>query len=49
MSTIITMYWIGLSVILPLRANGNNIQGESSQSSLGRENSIECLSYHSDI
>lgn len=31
---------------LPIRANGKDIQGESSQSSLGRENSIECLSYH---
>ena len=33
------------NVYLFLKLNGQDIQGESSQSSLGRENSIECLSF----
>ncbi|QSQ15049.1 type VI secretion system tube protein TssD [Myxococcus landrumensis] len=33
------------TVHLYLKANGSEIQGESTQTSLGRENSIECLSY----
>jgi len=37
------------TVHLYLKANGADIQGESSQTSLGRENSIECLSFHSDV
>jgi hypothetical protein len=35
--------WIGL---FSPGTDGKTIQGESSQTSLGRENSIECLSYH---
>jgi type VI secretion system secreted protein Hcp len=31
------------AVSLYLKANGSDIQGESTQTSLGRENSIECL------
>lgn len=33
------------TVSLFLKANGNDVQGEPSQTSMGRENSIECLSY----
>ena len=33
-------------VYLFLTANGNEIQGESSVTSLGRENSIECLYFY---
>jgi type VI secretion system secreted protein Hcp len=37
------------TVHLYLKANGVDIQGEPTQTSLGRENSIECLSYFSDV
>lgn len=37
------------SVHLYLKANGKDIQGESTQTSLGRENSIECLSLESRV
>ncbi|MEX1366590.1 MAG: type VI secretion system tube protein TssD [Nannocystaceae bacterium] len=33
------------NVHLYLKSNGEDIQGESTQTSLGRENSIECLSF----
>ena len=33
------------TVHLYLKSNSEDIQGESSQTSLGRENSIECLSF----
>lgn len=32
-----------------LKANGSDIQGESTQISLGRENSIECLYFESEV
>jgi type VI secretion system secreted protein Hcp len=32
-----------------LKANGTDIQGESTQMSLGRENSIECLYFESEV
>src|SRR5689334_16703250 len=34
---------------LYLKANGQDIQGESTQHSLGRENSIECLYYEQSV
>jgi type VI secretion system secreted protein Hcp len=37
------------TVHLYLKANGADIQGESTQTSLGRENSIECLSYFQSV
>jgi type VI secretion system secreted protein Hcp len=37
------------TVHLFLKANGSDIQGESSQSSLGREDSIECLYYEQAV
>lgn len=37
------------TVSLYLKANGSDINGESSQTSLGRENSIECLSYFDGV
>jgi type VI secretion system secreted protein Hcp len=37
------------SVHLYLKANGQDIQGESTQTSLGRENSIECLYYQQSV
>ncbi len=37
------------TVHLYLKSNGEDIQGESSQTSLGRENSIECLSFCDDV
>ncbi len=37
------------TVHLFLKANGTDIQGESSQRSLGRENSIECLFFESGV
>jgi type VI secretion system secreted protein Hcp len=37
------------TVHLYLKANGADIQGESTQTSLGRENSIECLSYSDSV
>ena len=33
------------TVHLTLKLNGNVVQGDSTQTSLGRENTIECLSY----
>lgn len=37
------------TVHLFLKANGADIQGNSSQISLGRENSIECISFESSV
>ncbi|MGF1468702.1 MAG: type VI secretion system tube protein TssD [Sandaracinaceae bacterium] len=37
------------TVHLYLRANGEEIQGESSQTSLGRANSIECIFYRDSV
>jgi type VI secretion system secreted protein Hcp len=37
------------TVHLFLKANGTDIEGESSQTSLGREGSIECLSYEQGV
>jgi type VI secretion system secreted protein Hcp len=37
------------TVHLYLNANGAPIQGESTQTSLGRENSIECLYFESEV
>ena len=37
------------TVHLYLKANGNDIAGNSSQTSLGRENSIECLYFESGV
>jgi type VI secretion system secreted protein Hcp len=37
------------SVHLFLKANGKAIQGESTQRSLGRENSIECLAFEQEV
>lgn len=37
------------TVHLYLKANGSDIQGESTQHSLGRENSIECLSFRDSV
>lgn len=37
------------TVHLYLKANGADIQGESSQRSMGRENSIECLFFESGV
>jgi type VI secretion system secreted protein Hcp len=37
------------TVHLYLKANGKDIQGESTQTSLGRENSIECVSYEQGV
>jgi len=37
------------TVHLNLKANGADIQGESTQTSLGRENSIECLYFESAV
>jgi type VI secretion system secreted protein Hcp len=37
------------TVHLYLKANGQDIQGESTQTSLGRENSIECLYYKQSV
>jgi type VI secretion system secreted protein Hcp len=37
------------TVHLFLKGNGADIQGESTQTSLGRENSIECLAYEFDV
>jgi len=37
------------SVHLFLKANGTDIQGESTQVSLGRENSIECVYYEQEV
>ncbi len=37
------------TVHLFLKGNGFDIQGESTQTSIGRENSIECLSFKSSV
>jgi type VI secretion system secreted protein Hcp len=37
------------TVHLYLKAGGSDIQGESSQTSLGRENSIECVFFQSSV
>ena len=37
------------TVHLYLKANGTDIQGESTQTSLGRENSIECVYYEQAV
>ncbi len=37
------------TVHLYLKSNGADIQGESTQTSLGRENSIECVYYESGV
>lgn len=37
------------TVHLTLKANGKEIQGESTQTSLGRENTIECLFFESKV
>jgi len=37
------------TVHLFLKANGADIQGESTQKSLGRENSIECIYYEQEV
>jgi type VI secretion system secreted protein Hcp len=37
------------TVHLYLKANGTDVQGESTQTSLGRENSIECVFYHQAV
>jgi len=37
------------TVHLYLKANGSDVQGESTQHSLGRENSIECLSFRDAV
>jgi len=37
------------SVHLYLKANGQDIKGESTQESLGRKDSIECISYKQDV
>jgi len=37
------------TVHLYLKANGTDVQGESSQTSLGRENSIECVFFESGV
>ncbi|HET6983356.1 MAG TPA: type VI secretion system tube protein TssD [Myxococcaceae bacterium] len=37
------------TVHLFLKANGSDIKGESTQASMGRENSIECVSYSSGV
>ncbi len=37
------------TVHLFLKANGTDIQGESTQTSLGRENTIECLSWEETV
>jgi type VI secretion system secreted protein Hcp len=37
------------TIALYLKANGADIQGESTQTSLGRENSIEVLSYEQNV
>jgi len=37
------------TVHLYLKANGQDIQGESSQTSLGRENSIECVEFQDSV
>ena len=37
------------TVHLYLKANGTDIQGESTQTSLGRENSIECVFYKQSV
>ncbi len=37
------------TVHLYLKSNGSDIQGESSQTSLGRENSIECVYYEQGV
>ncbi|MBJ6765045.1 type VI secretion system tube protein Hcp [Myxococcaceae bacterium JPH2] len=37
------------TVHLFLKANGQDIQGESTQKSLGREGSIECVSYNQEV
>jgi type VI secretion system secreted protein Hcp len=37
------------TVHLYLKANGTDVKGESSQTSLGRENSIECITYESSV
>jgi type VI secretion system secreted protein Hcp len=37
------------TVHLYLKANGTDIKGESTQTSLGRENSIECLYYEQSV
>ena len=37
------------TVHLKLKANGSDIQGDSTQSSLGRENTIECISYEQEV
>ena len=37
------------TVHLYLKANGTDIQGESTQTSLGRENSIECLYFEHSV
>ena len=37
------------TVHLELKANGNPIQGDSTQHDLGRENSIECLVYRDSV
>lgn len=37
------------TVHLYLKANGSDVQGEPTQTSLGRANSIECVSFHSGV
>jgi len=37
------------TVHLFLKANGKDIKGESTQTSLGREGSIECISYEQEV
>jgi type VI secretion system secreted protein Hcp len=37
------------TVHLFLKANGEDIQGESTQTTVGRENSIECLSFRDSV
>ncbi len=40
---------MGETVHLVLKANGQAIQGQSTQTSLGRENSIECFEYEQEV
>lgn len=37
------------TVHLFLKINGNDVKGESTQTSLGRENSIECIAYEQSV
>jgi len=47
--SVVRVFAMAETVHLYLKANGQDIQGESTQLDLGRENSIECLSFKDSV